>query len=740
MTAPPLSSEASDPAVRRAEEVAGSMAAAWRDGVCDGADAWLARHPELGAAPAAALRLVWEEICLRDDFGLPVVFDDFAARFPDRRAGLRTVFDCRQLFDAGPGEPDFPAVGDVCCDFLLTAEIGRGARGRVFRARELSLGSRPVVLKFTPRDGGEHLSLARLQHTHVVPLYSAHDLPEQGLRVLCMPDLGGSVLDRDAGPTVPLADGRPDHRAVARVGACLAEALADAHARGLVHLDVKPSNVLVTADGVPMLLDFHLARGPIPVGADAGTVVGGTRAFMSPEQRAAWEAVCAGRPVPAPVDGRSDLYSLALTLRAALGVPPGPGWEGGGHVPWGLRAVLDRCAAPDPADRYPTAGELAADLRRHAADLPLRGVRNPSWSERWAKWRRRRPQSLAVLAARVAVLAVVTGVGLLGLHRARETVRRAETALDEARELRRAGDAQGANRVLSRALADVRRVPLTGELRGRLGAELRRARALESARCVHDLAERLRRRYAAAYRSPTAAAEEDGLRRVWDSKAELLAELGATADAVALRADLLDLAVLWADRRVQASRSGADATALREALGLLGEAEQLFGASQPLCLERQLAAEALGDLDLAKFEAARAATLPAVSAWDHVARGRWLLRRNDPAGAATAFARATDLRPGEFWPWFWTGLCAHDRGAFAEAATAFTVCIALAPDRAECYFNRAAARAAAGEHRAAREDLARAVALEPSLAEAARGLPVPRDGAGTLTPPKGATP
>src|SRR5262249_45117600 len=158
------------------------------------------------------------------------------------------------------------------------------------------------------------------------------------------------------------------------------EALQYAHERGLLHLDLKPSNVLLAADGTPMLLDFHLARGPVPCGAPAPPWMGGTPGYLSPEQRAAMDAVADRRPVPAAVDGRSDVYSLALVLCEMLaGRPPAPGTSLRGlnpRVSVGLADLLDRCLAGRAADRYPDAATLAADLRRHLADEPLRGVAN----------------------------------------------------------------------------------------------------------------------------------------------------------------------------------------------------------------------------------------------------------------------------------------------------------------------------------------------------------------------------
>src|SRR6185436_6995221 len=71
-----------------------------------------------------------------------------------------------------------------------------GGQGRVFLATQPSLSDRPLVVKLTRRSGEEHLSLARLQHTHIVPLYLVQDFPEENLRALCMPYLGGTSWSR----------------------------------------------------------------------------------------------------------------------------------------------------------------------------------------------------------------------------------------------------------------------------------------------------------------------------------------------------------------------------------------------------------------------------------------------------------------------------------------------------------------------------------------------------------------
>src|SRR5205814_4455868 len=89
--------------------------------------------------------------------------------------------------------------------------------------------------------------------------------------------------------------------AVCWLGACLADALQHAHERGLLHLDLKPSNVLLAADGQPMLLDFHLARGPLAAGAPAPSGLGGTPGYMAPEHQAALAAVAGRHDVPAAV-------------------------------------------------------------------------------------------------------------------------------------------------------------------------------------------------------------------------------------------------------------------------------------------------------------------------------------------------------------------------------------------------------------------------------------------------------
>ncbi|MBV8554932.1 MAG: protein kinase, partial [Planctomycetaceae bacterium] len=428
-----------------ATEQVEAMVAAWRRGERPQAEVFLARHPGLG--DEAAIRLIYEEVCLRQEAGLEVDPAEILGRFPKWRAKLEILLDCHRLMEPPRSPAATPDEGEVLGGFRLLAELGRGASGRIFLASQPSLADRPMVLKVTPCGQEEHLSLARLQHMNIVPLYSEQVLPARDLRILCMPYLGGATLaqilkslgdcpparrtgkhllealDRiqASAPIAPSGQG-PFRGVLARasyvqalcwIGACLADGLQYAHDRGLVHMDIKPSNVLLTADGQPMLLDFHLARGPIRPGDWVADRLGGTPGWMSPEQRAALAAVEEGRPAAVAVDGRTDIFALGLLPREALAVPgPGPARAQAG-VSVGLADIIARCVAPDPDARYEDAATLADDLRRHLHDLPLRGVGNRSPLERWRKWRRRHPGSLAwgitalsvLLAAAVALAA-----------------------------------------------------------------------------------------------------------------------------------------------------------------------------------------------------------------------------------------------------------------------------------------------------------------------------------------------
>src|SRR5262249_30854507 len=133
---------------------------------------------------------------------------------------------------------------------------------------------------------------------------------------------------------------------------------------------------------------------------------------------------------------------------------------------------------------------------------------------------------------------------------------------------------------------------------------------------------------------------------------------------------------------------------------------------------------ALGLGDVARAAARRAAELPPRTAWEHYALGRFFLRSGNLALAAAELQRALELRPQDFWPNFYQGLCAYRLRRYGDAVTAFCVCVALAPGEAECYFNRALARAALGSTGLALQDYDRALQLDPALAAAAlnRGI------------------
>jgi serine/threonine protein kinase/tetratricopeptide (TPR) repeat protein len=752
----PLSGEASGSlATREVEE----LVAAWRRGERTPAEELLARHPELG--DEAAIRLIYEEACLRREAGLPVDPGEMARRFPRFADELVVLLDCQRLLDSAPARAAFPQAGESLAGFRLRAELGRGAAGRVFLAAQPSLGDRPVVLKVMRRGREEHLSLARLQHMNIVPLYSEHLLKDRDLQVLCMPFLGGAtlgqVLDLLAGrapaqrtgqaiiaaidriqarrPTV-LQSGGPFRRFIARssyeeaiasIGASLADGLQYAHERDLVHMDIKPSNVLLAADGQPMLLDFHLARGPIAPGAPPPAWMGGTPEYMSPEQRRALTAVREGRPIRDAVDGRADLYSLGMLLYGALGgpvpescaEPVPPLHRCNARVSVGLADIIHKCLCQDPRGRYRDAAGLAGDLRRHLGQLPLRGVPNRSWAERWRKWRRRRP---AALSRGLFLLLLGGAAGALWLPY-RQRRHDAEAALARGQEfLGRHQYAEAAD-AARRGLALLDHLPAVDRPRRALAAALDRAERGGKAAELHRLAEVIRFRYGPA---PPPAEEAQALlrlgRRIWQGRDLLMRRIGGAPEADAegtVRTDLLDLIIVWTDLRRRYVAAPEAREAAQEALHTLEEAEALLGPSPSLERERADCARVIGLDRPPPGPAARPQ-----SAWGHYDLGRSYLRAGKLDLAAEEFRLGLDLRPQDFWLNFYQGLCDYRLGHFEGAVNAFRVCIALSPETAECYYNRGLAYQALGQLEGALSDYNRALALNRKLTDAAlnRGI------------------
>jgi tetratricopeptide (TPR) repeat protein len=736
----------------------------WRQGERPLAEEFLARHPQLWDHPEAAADLIYEELCLRQEHGPEVPVEAVLRRFPQWRPQLEVLFDCQRALGPRRPAPQFPDAGEVLGDFLLLADLGGGAQGRVFLASQLSLGDRPVVLKLTPAETREHLALARLQHTHIVPLYSVQDYPDRGLRALCMRYFGGATLDRvlaalrapparrtgqdlldaldraqAAAPLVVPSRG-PARLALARasyvqavcwVGACLAEALQYAHERGLVHLDLKPSNVLLAADGTPMLLDFHLAREPVHPDGAWPEWLGGTPGYMSAEQQEAVRAVQDGRQVPRPVDGRSDVYSLGVVLYEALaGSLPVPGGKPRAlhrvnlRVSVGLADVIGKCLAADPAERYPHMAALAADLRLHLAHLPLVGVRNRSLAERWRKWCRRRPHGVALVGLTLAVLTAAAAVAVGSASHFRQRAEQARTALDDGQAQMGRGDWDGAVYTLRRGLSVARGTPLQQGLADELACRLRRAEQARAAADraaaaheLHQLADRVRF-VQGTDRLP--AADLRGLaaccRALWENRARVVERLGPRRSEPAVRDDLLDLAIFWAGLQLSLAAPAGQEEARRQALAVLAEAEALVGPSPVLDEERRRHG--------GPGRGCRPPGAGQGTAWVYCALGRSNLRAGDLDRAADELARAVRLEPQGLWPNFYQGLCAYRQGRYVDAVAAYSVCVGAAPEAAGCFYNRALAFTALGRPEQALRDYDQALRLDPMLAGAAlnRGM------------------
>lgn len=337
--------------------------------------------------------------------------------------------------------------------YRMGPEIARGGIGRIVRARDTQL-ERTVALKELVRD--DPIALARfqreiritaeLQHPNIVPLHDAGKWPN-GQPFYAMKLVEGQTL----AAALREQETQASRLSLVPVLLDVAEALAYAHSQGVVHRDLKPSNILVGPFGETVVIDWGLAkhvedrddtdgaeprRGSAPDETGDGAIIG-TPAYMPPEQARGQE-----------VDFRADVYAIGAMLyhliagkgpyggddRAVLSkvkdAPPTPLLELSPGAPRDLVAIAAKAMAREPSSRYPTARELAEELRRYTTG-GLVGAYRYGVIELLARFFEKQR---AIVVTVLIALAALTGVAATGVKRiTTERDRARQSAVSEAR-------------------------------------------------------------------------------------------------------------------------------------------------------------------------------------------------------------------------------------------------------------------------------------------------------------------
>lgn len=404
------------------------------------------------------------------------VFSDLESEAERERArqAFRVLAEALGEDEASPApDPGLPG------EYTVLGVLGRGASGVVYRALQESLG-REVAVKVmhpggdardTERLLGEARRLAALSHPGIV---AVHEVGRAATGVYMTLELqaGGSLQSL-------IAQGALNPARAARLTRQAADALVYTHARGVVHLDLKPGNVLLSGDGDARIADFGLARDVTgtELTASSGGLLG-TPAFMAPEQAADRRDL---------IGERTDVYGLGVLLYACLaGAPPfnertlletlravqqeeprpleriAPG------APRDLIAITCKAMAKAPGDRYATARELSLDLARFEKGETV-SARLPNLLQRLMRSMRRNVREIGIAVA-ASLLGLVTVLPFLD----REQEDRSEGWVEAADELLDAGETRAAALLLSRI---ARRPGMTEQQVQRLASLQRRARS-----------------------------------------------------------------------------------------------------------------------------------------------------------------------------------------------------------------------------------------------------------------------
>jgi serine/threonine protein kinase/Tfp pilus assembly protein PilF len=693
------------------------------------------------------------------------VSDDAAELF--REAHRSDPARARDLAGAVTGLPE---VGGDFLEFHLLDELGRGAFGRVYLAEQRGLANRPVALKVSTQLFNESQTLAQLQHTNIVPIYSVH---EHGtLQAVCMPYFGSTTLadvarDMAARPSLPVsghhlvstlqqrkstvrsaspptsvrpaaADGAPAPpateppppgkpaekrttdalskltrfgyvEAVLWIGGRLADALAHAHERGICHQDLKPANVLLTDEGQPMLLDFNLSDDRNLRRGAAAARIGGTLPYMAPEQLAAFQD-SKHRPDP-----RSDLYSLGLILYELLtGRHPYPAPPGPLHLALPRVIELRRKSVgrmrPRNARVSPAVESI---LRRSLEHDPDRRYQTAG------QLREDIDRHLAHLPLRHAPEPSLAE-RVAKFHRRHPLLTSSASllALTVVVVLGLCGALYAAQQRYARLDAL--------DIRSRSADDIHQAKfllyKLEPDRNQVEEGVARCRKFLETY--PVVDIEALGRNQVrpnpaWD-QLPAVRYLASADERKQLGDDLGEVLLMYVRAVTLEAEQERDPArrAARAEFGLqLAElAEQHLEKSRAAGLQRARLARVLGKEAEARELTKQAEVVPLRTARDHYLAGMDRLDRRDFKAARALFQEATRLNPQNFWTWFYLGLCHAEDLQHDEAAYCFTACLALAPRSAEAFYpyvNRGLVYLRSAKYRAARDDLGEAVRVRP---------------------------
>jgi WD40 repeat protein/serine/threonine protein kinase len=425
----------------------------------------------------ATLEAIADEFLARVQKGEQPSIDQYAARYPrlavELRRALRALSAMESLrvgvdADSSTLQPA-PGVPQSIGDYRILRQIGRGGMGVVYEAVQVSLG-RHVALKVMPHYAADERSrvrferearaAAQLHHTNIVPVFGIGQdgdkayfamqlISGQGLDVVIdqlrrirhgygaggrgsaaeqTEDVATRTSRRSAShSTLDIASlsSRQFYRSVAQIGLQAADALSYAHRRGIVHRDVKPSNLLLDRAGVVWVTDFGLAKTDDDAVTRTCEILGTIR-YMSPERFAG------------ECDATADIYSLGMTLYEL--VVGRPAYESADRlqlverihkvdppsprslapaIPLDLETIILKAIEKNPRSRYPTAREMANDLQRFIDDAPIR-ARRASLPERVVRWMRRNKPLAASLGVVMLLLSLFTMVSTVAwLHNAR---------------------------------------------------------------------------------------------------------------------------------------------------------------------------------------------------------------------------------------------------------------------------------------------------------------------------------